>query len=60
LKNEPPLEKTILNRIAQSDHIWHWFASPIPYDKEFVELKIQALIQDGIIELEQGRIKKVK
>lgn len=60
LKNEPPSEKTILNRIAQSEQIRHWFASPIPYDKEYVELKIQALIQDGIIELEQGRIKKAK
>jgi len=60
LKNEPPSEKTILNRIDQSEQIGHWFASPIPYDKEFVELKIQALIQDGIIELEQGRIKKAK
>ena len=60
LKNEPPSEKTILSRIALNDQSERWFASPIPFDKEFVELKIQSLIQDGIIQLDQGRIKKAK
>jgi len=60
IKTKPITEKLILERIESNPFQDHWFATPIPYDQEFIENKIQEMIQDGIIEVENGRIKKRK